>query len=407
MRSRLPKEVQDKIVAQNLGANGFSVSQLLFDLDNAAMQTQPSVQIISAAKEGTRLDPLVVGIIDQSFMNIYWAQQHAKGQPLFHVAVTSTAPEQNEFRPTSINRQVCPLVDANGQPVPYETLNAAQRELTTMNYLCMSFNHPMPPAQKFQWNWMSERDSSDYHGIVAYCRNSFAQWLGTRMAAQVKRSCKPPYVNLPQHFGHVTYNIRLGDNTEDAVLEYPPWQGVDSPVLRFTYSPPDAHDGAGDNTFNHYSLAEAALKTSYKCEVFFKGREIRIEQEQVVNLWIEIGKTDWGGDIVHKKLSVTYPLDVDAHGNMARSEPKPTFVDASQSPDVNRFENFFTDINPIINKIKDQAYQDTCQFGQFPIALAQGFHFPGGKVFAFKNFQFSKYHDLTAQITYADPTFAR
>jgi hypothetical protein len=69
------------------------------------------------------------------------------------------------------------------------------------------------------------------------------------------------------------------------------------------------------------------------------------------------------------------------------------------------FENFFMDMNPIINKIKEQACQATFQFGQFYIALVQRFQFPGGNVFAFKRIQLSKYHDLTAQITYTDPQF--
>jgi hypothetical protein len=42
------------------------------------------------------------------------------------------------------------------------------------------------------------------------------------------------------------------------------------------------------------------------------------------------------------------------------------------------------DMNPIINKIKEQACQATFQFGQFYIALVQRFQFPGGNVFAFK-----------------------
>ncbi|KAM3414339.1 hypothetical protein BST61_g10986 [Cercospora zeina] len=402
--SKLPADVQQKIREQNLGASGFSVAQLLFDLDNAAFQTQPDVHIISSDDPKASLNDLVVGMVNKRFMGAYWEKQKKDGQPLFHVAVTSNEPDQSEFRPTSVNRQVCPLVDFQGQPIPYEHLSSTQRDVTTMNYLCMSFNHPMPAAQKFNWNWLPESDVANYHGVISYNRNSFARWLGTRMIPQVKESCRPPRVNLPANWrGHVSYDISLEDYTQDATLEYPAYQDENSPVLRFTYNPKEAHDGAGAHNFNHYALAEAILNTSYKCEVFFKGRDITIVQELIVNLWIEVGKTDWGGDVVHKKLSDTYTLDVDDHGNMETPVPKSVEVDEGQSPGVNVFEDWFTDINPIINKIKDRARQQTHQFGQFPIALAQGFHFPGGKVFAFKNFQFSKFQDLTAQITYVEP----
>ena len=55
--SKLSPEVKKQI--KNLDGNAFSVQQLLFDLDNAALQTPPAMRIFAQA--GTPVDPVVSG----------------------------------------------------------------------------------------------------------------------------------------------------------------------------------------------------------------------------------------------------------------------------------------------------------------------------------------------------------
>jgi len=61
--------------------------------------------------------------------------------------------------------------------------------------------------------------------------------------------------------------------------------------------------------------------------------------------------------------------------------------------------------NSLYDKVKnDLRGLKNTELKNIPVSIVQNFVFPGGKVFAFKDVQFSNNQDLICHITYLDPT---
>jgi hypothetical protein len=105
----LPPAVQKQIA--NLGPNAFSLQQLLFDLDNAALETPPT---ISGVTPGSPLHHC----LSTYFLGYYFAAMKKKGTPLLAYTITLGAPDTSSLSLTNINFKVSPLVNSNGQQIP-------------------------------------------------------------------------------------------------------------------------------------------------------------------------------------------------------------------------------------------------------------------------------------------------
>jgi hypothetical protein len=78
-----------------------------------------------------------------------------------------------------------------------------------------------------------------------------------------------------------------------------------------------------------------------------------------------------------------------------------TRTDNSKNPSTNSFLNFWTDLNSIIDSIKDWARNVVpTALTDVPVSVLQDFVFPGGKTFTFTQVAFSKAGDLTSEISY-------
>ncbi|MCJ1243951.1 hypothetical protein MMC30_001148 [Trapelia coarctata] len=385
--STLPPDVQKKIM--NVGSQAFSVQQLLFDLTNASLMTIPT---ISGTTPGTAL----YMILQQYFLGAYFTQMQKESQPLLGCSIVMHDAPISTLKLTSFNFSVNPYVDPNGQPYPKPTI--PQQQLATLNYLCAANNHALPPAVRFNWNWVDASQLNDHDGTIAINRATFANYFRNQLAFQVSRSCILPHVRvyLSDPFtSTVNYSWTLTAGQTPTVT-LPP---TGKTVLRFDYTAESA-DEAGLNA----DMGKFRLKTTYGLTVDFVGKTIVVTQHLVVYMYIRSLQTDGEGNLVDKTITDTYTLGIDASGTLVPSLLSNT-TDNSNSPSVNAALNFFTRFNDISNSVKDtvQAFAGS-KLQDMPIATVQNYVFPGGKTFLFKNVGFSDYGDLVSFISYADPT---
>jgi hypothetical protein len=113
------------------------------------------------------VDPEVSGLINGSLLASYYAEMKTKGQPLLHVAAVSRIQDQSQFRATDMDLKVNQLWDdATGKLKT--NLTQADKELSTLKYLCMSGVHLMPPLRPVpNWNWVTASESQQWAGVIA------------------------------------------------------------------------------------------------------------------------------------------------------------------------------------------------------------------------------------------------
>jgi hypothetical protein len=385
--AKLPAAVQQQI--KNLGADAFSVQQLLFDLDNAALETVPT---ISGVAPGSKL----YMVLEQYFIGAYFTQMQSGGQPLVGCAITPAPTPSSTLVLTDLNMEVCPLLDGNDQPIPNPT--QAQRDLATLNYLCAADGDALPPATTFAWNWVDADAAGQTDGIVALNRTTFANYLQGQLQDYVATNCFLPYVRVwLSGFLDADVNYSWNLTPEQTPTVTKPATGAQ--ILAFHYDK-DAEDAAGLDD----DMGKMELHPSYDLGVSVSGSVMTVTQHLVVYLYVRSLQTSGDGNIVDLTLVDTYTLAVTQNGEL-ESTLTSSRSDNSEDPSTNDFLNFFTDLNDIIDDVKNwvRGFAGT-QLQDIPLSVLQDFVFPGGKTFAFKSVAFSDFADLTSEITYTDPS---
>lgn len=382
---QLPPAVQAQI--NNLGASAFSVQQLLFDLDNAALESVPA---ISGVAPGTTL----YTVLQTDFLGAYFTAMHAQGTPLLGCTITQATSEPSTLNLSSLNLEVCPLLDSNGNPIPQPT--KPQQQLATLNYLCEADNDaPHPPVQ-FDWNWVDS--VSDGDGILAINRNTFAQYFQQQLAPLVAPNCYAPSCDvwLSGIFDQNVHYAWSMTNQQTPTVSNPT---SGQTVINFNYSNyAESQAGLGGD-MGHFTL-----QPSYAATVDFVGNTIVVTQHLVVYLYITCLSSGDGGNAIDRTITDTYTLAVGDQGQLTATMTS-SVNDQSHPPSVNGFLNWFTGINDlsadITNWLKSLVGTN---FTDLPLNVVQNFVFPGGGTFSFNDVAFSDNQDLAGRITYADPT---
>ena len=382
----LPAAVQAAI--KNLDANAFSVQQLLFDLDNAALQSTPT---ITGVDPGT---PLYT-CLQQDFVGKYFSTLKKAGEPVLGYAVTQGTPDPSTLHLTDLNLEVDPFVGTNGQAVANPT--PEQQDLFTLNYLCAANGNRLPPPVQFPWNWVdNQTEQADFDGVVAVNRNAFVNYFKNQLASYVSQNCYNASVRLTLSGMDVDYSYNLAGGQTPTVTA----PATGTTVLYYSYHPASVGDKAGLNG----DLGQMDVQPSFDLSVTFSGDAITVEQHLVIFVRIQVLATSDGGNVVDKTITDTYTLAVDDTGQLA-TRMTSTSSDQSRTPAVNGFLNFFTGVNALIANISawTQSIAQT-SFTDIPVSVVQNFVFPGGKTFVFKDALFSDNQDLVAHITYAEPS---
>lgn len=420
--SKLPPEVVAEIRDSFGKSQAFSVQQLLFNLDNAGLETVPLLDE-NIGSDASKIEPIAVGLINGSLLGSYFADMKTRGQPLLHMAVVSNEPEESDWRATDIKMEVAQLHGSDGKPKP--NLTREEQDLSTLNYLCMSNNHLLPSAGPLTWNWVTQAESEQWDGVISHNRNAFLDIMKDQMRDQVLNNCiiafgEVPLVDsIPQYycgFKIIGTGAIINQKNRSKIARWfnENWQNAE-PTCEMTdpgdpkkdfamewnwIQNPSSYDSGGAPVI----LGTLEFQPSYNCKVRFKSNQIIIDQR--LKLWMKIMKSQdtREGTIIDWAQTTTYNLKVDGHGKFFVETIPGTKIDNSSPPSTNSFMNFFNSLNMEVDVISKQIKFADFNFTDFPIGVAQKYQFPGGKVFSFREFKFSQYGDLTAAITYVEPT---
>jgi len=106
----LPKDVQAQI--KNMGGGAFSVQQLLFDLDNAGLQSTPTISGVDPASN-------IGMVLQRDFLDKYFAGVKATGSPVLGCVVKKVGPDQSTLALTNFNFETLPLLSPDTK-LPYQ-----------------------------------------------------------------------------------------------------------------------------------------------------------------------------------------------------------------------------------------------------------------------------------------------
>jgi hypothetical protein len=390
----LPEAVRQQI--KNLSGSAFSIQQLLFDLDNAALATAKPTII------GVTPDSPLADLLDKYFLRMYFAQLQSGGEPVLGCTISQPVSSTATMALTDMNLEVSPFTSVDGQPVRYPT--KAQQDLTTLDYLCMSSKLPLPPAVRFTWNWIDEPEETDFHGVVAINRIPFVFMIYNQLLPSVQANCYKPSVRVSLNGWSVPeYSVDAVPTGEPRAYVDPvktTITGRDLQVLQFSYHG-TAHDtaGAGDG------LGEASLDTYYDATVYFSANVITIEQNQKFYMQFRKYQTWTRGYPINIKRVDTCTIDVDQFGQLVATMATPVPPENHPSQEyANPAADFFIHVNSAFDSDAKilQGIVGT-MLNTLPFTAVQYYVFPGGRTFSYKSAAFSTAGDLTSHILYASP----
>lgn len=384
-----PKEKQ-ALIAQlkNISSSAFSLQQLLFDLDNAALQSIPTIQGLDPNTDaGT--------VLTKSFIDLYFGIVKNEGEPVISIHAISNTPDQSSLRLTGIEREVGQFVDGNGVPVQNPT--PEQLQVYTLDYLCAVNNGALPGAATFNWNWVDPANVADESGMISINRNTLANYYKNKLVPFVKNSCMKAYTHVTAHaLGKVDnkYSLTPGQTPDTIIIP-----DTGETVLEISYSSKGkSHDKSGA------TYGELDLEPSFNCTVQFSGNTITIVQHLVIYLKVTFDLTSTDGNVVDRTIIDTYTLSIDQNGNL-KADLNSTSKNKDQKIDLKGIITWFVDMNDMIDHITNFAKNiSSANFKDIPASDIQNFIFPGGKVFVYKNVQFSEHQDLLTAITYSNPS---
>ncbi|KAH8429184.1 uncharacterized protein LDX57_006853 [Aspergillus melleus] len=382
-------KAQLKAQLMNLSSTAFSLQQLVFDLDNAVLQTVPRFEGIPAGSQAE-------GILQRSFVSTYSDIAKSFGLPLVSVTAVTGTPDTSQLQMTSFERQVSPLKDKNGVVIP--SPSDLQKSATTLDHLCAIDNKPLPGVSSFNWNWVLPENINDKSGVVAINRNIIAQNIFDQLRPAAQSCCLriEPEVHADWYWATGSFDVDIyGDQTPDTA------QVTDSgsKVALIQYSCAKSDDSQSGAT---YCVLD--VTSSYTCEVYFEEQTITVKQHLLVSLHARVD-WEWGdANVFDKTITDEYTISVDDYGRLKIARTKSTPEDNSTDTDLNFWNNLFSGINGVSDKIKEKVTSFAASEMK-PTTLdgIQNFVFPGGKVFTYKSPCFSAYQDLGCDIVYVDP----
>ncbi|KAJ6186636.1 hypothetical protein N7519_007937 [Penicillium mononematosum] len=382
-------KAQLKARLNNLSSTAFSLQQLLFDLDNAVLQTVPRFEGIPEGSEAET-------ILQRSFVSIYSDIASNFGLPLVSVTAITGTPDPSQLQMTSFERQVSPLKDSNG--VVIASPSALQKSATTLDHLCAINNNPLPGISSFNWNWVLPENINEKSGIVAINRNIIAQNILDQLRPAVQSCCLriEPSVSAHWYWATGDFDVTIyGDQTPDTaqVTE----SGSKVVLVQYSYS-----RSKDDQSGATYCVLD--VDSTYSCEVYFEEQKITVKQHLLVHVHARVDWEAGDANVFDNTITDEYTISVDQYGRLMITLTKSIPEDNSTGPDLNWFSDAFSGINGVCDDIKKTVTNfATSQMKKTTLDGIQNFVFPGGKVFTYKDPRFSVYQDLGCDIVYVDP----
>ncbi|PYI14536.1 hypothetical protein BO99DRAFT_476965 [Aspergillus violaceofuscus CBS 115571] len=366
----------------NLSGTAFSLQQLLYDLDNAALQGDPQFPGMDMSKDAGY-------ILQMYFVKRYQQSAKEHGLPLIAVTAASQDSDPSPLQMTSLERT---LTHPTGSSSP----------ATTLNYLCAVDNHPTPsPYTRFDWNWVQAEDIDNNSGVMAIRREIFANLIAESLQDAAKRSCFTASVDRSGCYV----------NSDDQ-RPPPPVTATGSHVICLRW----VSDSSGTMEPNNDGvLVDATVKVSYSLDAYLVGDSVKVSQSLKVCAQAT-AKASEGDlnvqcsidcDLIDQSLTDTYTLTVDQMGGLRLIQAegngmndKSEAIPSEQDGDPTAWRLVLR----ALHKIQDAITLYGGDLHELQVSKVQNFVFPGARVFTYKNPTFSMYQDLLCDITYIDPT---
>ncbi|WP_158826619.1 hypothetical protein [Mucilaginibacter lacusdianchii] len=382
--TKLPADVQQQL--NNLGPNAFSVQQLMFDLDNAALETVPTLSGVAAGSA-------VATALNEAFVGAYCSALKGSALPVLGYTIVPNNPAANtsSLSVSKMNFEISPYVPANAGP--------EISDLNTLNYLCATGNDALPPAVPFTWNWVEQSEEDCYDGAIAINRKALANYFCQHLMNIAEVNCYVPSVHVALS-GFLdtqcnwTWNLSRGQTPSISL------PATGSTILDISYQSSKAYDQAGLNG----DMGSAGLSSNYSMTVSATGNTIVISQTLVV--WISLSSLsdNTEGNVVNRTITDTYTVTINENGGLMLSAPVSTVTNSPDDVSVSGFTSFFNGLNDLSATISNYANDVAAtQLTDVPVSAIQNFVFPGGKTFTYASVGFSENQDLVAHITYTQP----
>ncbi|RAH86125.1 hypothetical protein BO86DRAFT_434744 [Aspergillus japonicus CBS 114.51] len=365
----------------NLSGTAFSLQQLLFDLDNAALQGDPQFPGMDMSKDAGY-------ILQMYFVKRYQQSAKEHGLPLIAVTAASQDSDPSPLQMTSLERT---LTHPTGSSSP----------ATTLNYLCAVDNHPTPsPYTRFDWNWVQPAEISESSGVIAIRREIFADLIAQSLQDAVNRSC-------------FTANVESYGCSVSADGNRPPPSVSPSGSHLISLVWESLQAGTMYPMRDSYPV-DTTLGVFYTLDAYLDEDSINVAQWLKVNascaaVALEGGITghvNVNVDLVKKSMTDTYNLTVTQDGGLrlvrAGGSGMKDESDPIPVPDWN--PKAWQLVLAALHKIQDAVSLDGGDLHELEVSKVQSFVFPGARVFTYKRPTFSQYQDLLFEITYVDPT---
>ncbi|KAF7592488.1 hypothetical protein BBP40_000223 [Aspergillus hancockii] len=390
-------KVKDQLLKalDNLSGTAFSLQQLLFDLDNAVLETVPDFS--SVDDEDAR------NILENYFRNMYVKTAKEHGLPLVAVTAVAQPRDESTLHMTAFERIVNPLKDSSGSPITNPT--ESQQAVTTLDYLCAVNNNPVPRISSLDWNWVQPQDVNDSSGVISINRNILRDFIASTLKKSVSSACYTPII-------HESYLELSNGGSPDVTFP------SGSNTIHMEYS----QSREGPQKFGDSPDLTTKVDTNYTLDVFFEAATIRVVQHSFINFRCHIdyekGNTDylvdWQYKFVNKTLTDIYSISVDQTGGLQLLKTKETLDDRSET--VPSAPNGPSDVSDtimgllkiLVSQVIERAANEVndssaATLHERQISKLQSFVFPGARVFTYKDPCFSDHQDLVCKITYIDP----
>ncbi|WP_292993125.1 hypothetical protein [Nitrosomonas sp.] len=379
--SNLPPAVQAQL--NNLGPDAFSVQQLFFDLDNAALESTPT---ISGIASGTPAYTLLTTV----FLGAYFKAMQTNKQPILNYSIVQNTPDND---PSTLK-----LTKMELEVSPYTPAGASTNDLNTLCYLCETNGNNLLPAVPFTWNWVEQSEESSFDGVISINRNTFAKYFEDQLTSYVSQNCFAAWVrvSISGFFDqNIHYYWSMTANQTPTITT----PATGATVLNYSYSSTAEDDaGAGGD------MGEMKLSTTYTASVTFTGATIVVSQQLLVYAHVQRYQSGEGWNAINKTITDTYTLAMDGKGGLTAGLVSVPVDNSEPTPSTNWFIKQFTGLNELVNDVASWASGfDETSFQSMPLNVAQQFIFPGGKTFTFKDVSFSDSQDLVSHISYVQP----
>jgi hypothetical protein len=372
--SNLPAEVQKKLSHK---PEDFTIRQLLFDFNKAASTFRPEI---------TGVNPKLKELLYEDFSIEYFTKMQAAGSPILAVTPTGNDPFANLKTEFSVS--------------PFPTHPA----LATLNYLCATDKHPLPPARPFTWDWV-EPDDAAFDGVCVMNRSRLVEHLKSQLAAYVDQNCLTPHPLmldvtlttewLAWNLADRTFNWGAKGVPKSVTQHFDlsePKEG--SQLLKWSFRASRLDDSS---YFNHGGGASwITVNTSFDLEVTCGGNIITIKQHLVVHYDLAVQAQKEQTNLVD--LTITDVFTLAAAGAELTATCTSKRDDRSKDPEHWAMAPLLQEQNRSIQK--GVMKRISSRFVDIPLSLLHGVIFPGSKAYFFNKVEFSEHQDLVSHINY-------